>query len=222
MRTARLQYGLLILATVASLTYYAASVSATLMEVYGDQVPGHPTFHGYRLDVVSGLAPEAANAGIHWGDRVLAINGRPFSGYNVYLEELRKSHAANVMQLTIQPQVPAGGQPVAPHTVAVHLAPVYSARPRVLQLITQIYFLGVLLPLACLALGVWVVAARPRDRNAWFLFGILQYFVIIFGSNQLWPGAIYAFVGVWSMIGTVTTVSFQPASEGEGGIAGAR
>jgi phosphoserine phosphatase RsbU/P len=63
--------------------------------------------------------------------------------------------------------------------------------------------LNILFPLACLLLGVWVVAARPWDKNAWFLFGLLQYFVIIFAGNQFWPAAIFAFTSLWNVLGMV-------------------
>src|SRR5271170_4173327 len=194
MRWARVQLVLLALVAVASLVYYGASVTATLIEVYGDRVPRNPTFHGFRLRAATGLEPEARQSGVHWGDPIVAINGRPFTGYNVLLEELRKSHAGDLMQMTIQPE----GQ--AAHTVSIRLAPVYAARPGVLDLVSRIFFLGIFLPLACLLLGLWVLAARPWDKNAWFLFGILQYFLIIFGGKQFWSGAMFAFTGGYTAI----------------------
>src|SRR5271168_811440 len=155
MRSARLQLVLLALVAVASLVYYGASVSGTLEEVYGDRVPRNPTYHGFRLRAATGLEPEARQSGVHWGDPIVAINGRPFTGYNVLLEELRKSHAGDLMQMTIQPE----GQ--AAHTVSIRLAPVYAARPGVLDLVSRIFFLNIFIPIACLLLGLWVVAARP-------------------------------------------------------------
>ena len=198
MRTARLQLVLLALAAAASLTYYAASVSSTLIEVYGDRVPRNPTYHGIRLRAATGVREEAREAGVHWGDPVVAINGRPFTGYNVLLEELRKSHAGDSMKMTLQPKGEAA--PLSEQTVSVRLAPVYATRPALLDLISRVFFLDVFFPLACLLLGIWVVAARPRDKNAWFLFGILQYFVLIFAGNQFWPGAVFAFTSLWSVI----------------------
>jgi phosphoserine phosphatase RsbU/P len=189
---------MLTLVAAASITYYAASVSSTLISVYGDRVPRNPTFHGIRLRAATGVREEAREAGVHWGDPIIAINGRPFTGYNVLLEELRKSHAGDVMRMTIQPKGEAA------HTVSILLAPLYASRPGALELISRIFFLDVFLPLACLLLGIWVVAARPRDKNAWFLFGILQYFVLIFAGNQFWPGALFAFMSIWSVVGLCT------------------
>jgi phosphoserine phosphatase RsbU/P len=202
MRTARLQLVLLALVAAASLTYYFASVSSTLLEVYGDRVPRNPTFHGFRLRAATGVQAEAKQAGIRWGDPVVAINGRPFTGYNVLLEELRKSHAGDLMEMTIQRKEVAGGE--STRTVAVRLAPVYAVRPGWLELFGRIFFLNVLLPFGCLLLGVWVVAAKPQDWNAWFLFGILQYFVAIFAGNQFWPDGMFAFMSVWSVISMLT------------------
>ena len=61
-----------------------------------------------------------------------------------------------------------------------------------LELIGRVFFLTSSFPLPVSLLGVWVVAARPRDKNAWFLLGILQYFVIIFAENQYWPGPTFS------------------------------
>lgn len=199
MRPVRLQLVLLALVAAASLTYYVSSVSGILAEAYGDGVPRNPTFHGFRLRAVTGLRPEAQNAGIRWGDPLLAVNGRTFTGYNVLLQELRKSHAGDLMELTVRPPDSAGAQGV-PRTVAVRLAPVYPNRPGTLELVSRILFLNILFPLGCLVLGIWVVAARPRDKNAWFLLGILEYFVAIFAGNQFWPGALFAFTSVWSVV----------------------
>ncbi len=204
MRRARIQLVMLALVAIASATYYAASVVGTMREIYGDRVAQAPTTHGYRLNVVSGLSPAASEAGIQYGDRILAINGHPFTGNNVYLEELRKSHAGDSLALTIQPQgSAAGATPPPPRTVEVRLAPVYATRPGLLDLLGRVFFLSVIFPFGCLALGVWVVAARPRDWNAWFLLGILEYFIIIFGENRYWPGAIYAFQNFWSTLGLI-------------------
>jgi phosphoserine phosphatase RsbU/P len=203
MRRARIQLVMLALVAVASATYYAASVVGTMREIYGDRVAHAPTTHGYRLNVVSGLSPEASEAGIQYGDRILAINGHPFTGNNVYLEELRKSHAGDSLALTIQPQGFAAAATPPSRTVAVRLAPVYATRPGLLDLLGRVFFLSVIFPFGCLALGVWVVAARSRDWNAWFLLGILQYFIIIFGENRYWPGAIYAFQNFWSTLGLI-------------------
>ncbi len=195
MRKATTQLVLLALVALASLAYYVAAVSATLISVYGDRVARNPTYHGIRLRAATGVQPEAKQAGVHWGDPVVAINGRPFTGYTVLLEELRKSHAGDVMRMTIQPQ---GSMP---HTVDIRLAPIYPTRPGLLDLISRVFLLYVFFPLACLLLGIWVVAARPTDKNAWFLFGILQYFVLIFAGNQFWPGAIFAFTSLLSVLG---------------------
>ncbi len=190
---------MLALVAIAVATYYVASVAASMREIYGDRVAEAPTSHGYRLSTISGVTPEATEAGIQFGDRLIAINGRPFTGNNVYLEELRNAHAGDSIALTIQPR----GSGTAQRTVTLRLAPVYATRPTLIDLISRVYFLGMIFPLACLALGVWVVAARPRDRNAWFLLGILQYFVLIFGEGHFWPGPLNAFVNIWNAVGLI-------------------
>jgi phosphoserine phosphatase RsbU/P len=194
----RIQLTALVLAALASATYYTSSVIALMQEVYGDRVVRAPTLHGYQLNLVSGVNSEAEQAGIRQGDRVLAINGRPFSGYNVYIEELREGHAGDPFALTIQPH---GSSPETPaRTVNVRLAAANPSHPGFLRLISRVFFLSVFVPFGCLVLGIWVVAARPRDKNAWFLFWTLQYFIIIFGENQYWPGGLYGFISIWNTI----------------------
>jgi sigma-B regulation protein RsbU (phosphoserine phosphatase) len=200
MQTARVQLALLALVAAASFAFYAISVVGLLEQNDGSGVPRSPTDHGFRLRTVSGTTPEAARAGIRLGDSILEVNGRPFTGYNVMLEELRKSHAGDVMRLTLEPPSSLSGAPPAAadiRTVSVVLAPVRAKRPALLESL-RVIFLNALFPLVCLLLGLWVVAARPLDRNAWFLLGILEYFVVIFTGDIFWPGASSGFVVIWT------------------------
>jgi len=193
----RPQYIALALVAAASLIYYAACASATLEEAYQPGAARSPTFHGLRLYAISGLQPEAKAAELRALDRLVSINGCPFDAYTVMLEEVRKSRAGDRMQLAFERPATAG-QPAVSRTVTVRLEPVYAARPSFAELAGRIFFLQVIFPLGCLVLGLWVVAARPRDRNAWFLLGILEYFVAIFANNQYWPGPVFVFTSVWS------------------------
>jgi sigma-B regulation protein RsbU (phosphoserine phosphatase) len=199
MRRNRLQLVLLTVVAIASLIYFIASVTGELEATYGNRVPRNPTNHGFSLAGVSGLTPEAQTAGIRMKDQVMAVNGRPFTSYNVLLEELRKSHAGDPMQISIQHPASPSGSP-STQTMTVQLAPARAERPGILELISRLFFLEIAFPLGCLILGVWVVAARPRDRNAWFLLGIFQYFIALFTDNQYWPDSVFLFTSVWSAI----------------------
>jgi sigma-B regulation protein RsbU (phosphoserine phosphatase) len=167
--------------------------------------------------VVSGNTPEGFQAGIRWGDSVLAINGRPFTGYAVLMDELRKSRPDSPLAVTfiptptppdfhMSPQVgqfnfpghPELTHPGPPCTVSIQLQPATPQRPRFFRLLTELYFLVIFFPLGCLLLAFWVVASRPRDKNAWFMLGILVYFAAIFGKNTgYWGDALYALNAFW-------------------------
>jgi sigma-B regulation protein RsbU (phosphoserine phosphatase) len=217
MRSSRFQYALLVLVAVGSLTYYFTSVIAALGEIYNHDAVHLPLHFGYRLTVVSGNTPEGFQAGIRWGDSVLAINGRPFTGYAVLMDELRKSRPDSPLAVTfiptptppdfhMSPQVgqfnfpghPELTHPGPPCTVSIQLQPATPQRPRFFRLLTELYFLVIFFPLGCLLLAFWVVASRPRDKNAWFMLGILVYFAAIFGKNTgYWGDALYALNAFW-------------------------
>jgi phosphoserine phosphatase RsbU/P len=217
MRSSRLQYALLALVAIGSLTYYFASASGSLNEIYGRDAVHLPMHFGFRLNVVSGNTPEGYKAGIRWGDAVLAINGHPFTGYAVLIEELRKSRPGSSLTVTFIPNpTPAGfpmsaavrqtnfpghpelARPGPPRTVSIELQPATPQRPAFFHLLAEFYFLALFFPLGCLLLAFWVVASRPRDKNAWFMLGILVYFASIFGSNaRYWGGALYAVNAFW-------------------------
>jgi sigma-B regulation protein RsbU (phosphoserine phosphatase) len=202
-----------------SLICYFASAIAALDQIYNSRAAGLPLYFGFRLNLVAGNTREAYQAGVRWGDPVLAINGRPFTGYVVLVEELRKSHAGDRLSITFIPRPSPPGIPKAvnpqdinypghpdlqqaapPRTVAIHLQPATPQRPTFFHLLTEIYFLVIFFPLGCLLLAFWVVASKPRDKNAWFMLGILVYFAGVFGKTNYWGGPLYAFITIWSQV----------------------
>jgi sigma-B regulation protein RsbU (phosphoserine phosphatase) len=214
MRTSRLQYGLLLVVIAASMTCYIASVVASLEKTYDPRVPRSPVQFGYRLNAVSGVMPEAFAAGIRFGDPILNLNGRSFTGYEILLEELRKSKSGEPFTVTYIPRPkPAASDPTSsyaghpelsqdgpPRTVTITLQPETPVLPSFYQLLTGIYFLVILCPLVCLLLGYWVVAAKPRDLNAWFMLGIMVYFPTILSESGFWPDPFYSIIGFWSLV----------------------
>jgi phosphoserine phosphatase RsbU/P len=205
---------------VCSLTCYFASAVASLRGTYNSAAVRLPFFFGYRLNVVSGNMPEAYKAGIRWGDPVLAMNGRPFTGYAVLMDELRRSRPGAALTVTFIPQpMPPGfhmssqvapnnmpghpelTQPGPPRTASIQLQPATPQRPNFIHLLTQLYFLVILFPFGCLLLGFWVVASRPRDLNAWFMLGILLYFAAIFANDaDYWGGLFYVLNAFWGQM----------------------
>ncbi len=110
---------------------------------------------------------KAERAGLRKGDLLLAIDGRPYTGSLVELEELYKAREGDTVLLTVR----SPGDP-KDRTIALPVTPSHdwtSTR-------TGIVLLLVVLPIFCIALGFWVAMVRPADLSAWLLFGVLLGF----------------------------------------------
>jgi sigma-B regulation protein RsbU (phosphoserine phosphatase) len=215
MRTPRLQYILLALVAAVSLTCYVSSAVESIRETYDQTFPRMPMTFGFHRNEVSGNMPESWKAGVRWGDVVTAINGRPFSGYNIYLQELNKAKIGDLLTVTFIPRPapqdarnkPDSGnsnfpghleltQDGPPRTVTIRLEPVTPQAPAFLRLLVPLYFLDLFFPLGGLLLGFWVVLSKPADKNAWLFLGILAYFSFIFMKAVYWSPALYVFAGL--------------------------
>jgi sigma-B regulation protein RsbU (phosphoserine phosphatase) len=194
MRSPRLQYILLALVAAVSLTCYISSVVFSIQSTYDPTVPRMPMYFGFHRNVVSGIMPEASSVGIHWGDEISAINGRPFNGYDIYLQELSKAKSGASLTVSF---IPHGA---APRTVAIRLESITPQVPSFFRLLIPLYFLNIAFPLGGLLLGFWVVLSKPTDKNAWFFLGILMYFSIIFMKSGYWTPPLFVVTGLWNVL----------------------
>ncbi|HTD21207.1 MAG TPA: SpoIIE family protein phosphatase [Terriglobales bacterium] len=131
--------------------------------------------HGERVNVPF-LLPQAASAalayaapgavGLHSGDILVAINGRPYTGTAVLVEESAKTQPGTSLAITVRS--PGPGAP-GERTVQV---PVTWGKPRAAFLGIDVV-VGFVMPIFCLLLGIWVAAARPRDPLAWLLLALM-------------------------------------------------
>jgi hypothetical protein len=98
---------------------------AALDQIYNSRAAGLPLYFGFRFNLVAGNTREAYQAGLRWGDPVLAINGRPFTGYVVLIEELRRSHAGDTLSVTFipRPSPPDITKAVNPQDIKLPLPP---------------------------------------------------------------------------------------------------
>ena len=53
-----------------------------------------------------------------------------------------------------------------------------------------ILILQAIFPGFCLLIGLWVVAAKPRDPNAWYVLGILGFIQCFFADPSYWNGPL--------------------------------
>lgn len=149
--------------------------------------------HGLKVDVpyfslaegtarVEGVQLAAESAGVHKGDVLLAVDGRPYTGTAVLAQEEVKAKPGTALTLLFR--TPEGKQ----STVEL---PVTAARNVLGQMALPVVLLLVA-PIVCIMLGSWVVLVRPRDQLAWLLLGMLLSFTQLFGtpSIQAWPPGI--------------------------------
>jgi phosphoserine phosphatase RsbU/P len=190
-RSARLQYALLALVAVLSLTHVYLGVKNNYQSLaHGRTRARLPFDDSYRGPLVAQATPESVEAGLHNGDTVLAVNGRPYTGGIVLLEEVR--HSLPGQPLTILYR--RGEFPSATATILLHAERNAPASP----VAWILHFTFLLMALLCLLIGIYAVFARPRNPHAWLILGILSFFDPLFiNAAQIYSP--FRFVAqVWS------------------------
>ena len=140
------------------------------------------------------VSPEAEKAGLHRGDLLLAINGKPYTG--TVLLGMAIAHALPGQNIYVTVR---SGTDV--HTVALPATP---GQNRISDMVLNA-LVGIVMPTVCLFLGCWVVLARPRDMLAWLLLAVLLGFSELLGAHniQSWgPG--------WRELGKLQTFGIAP------------
>ena len=140
------------------------------------------------------VSPEAEKAGLHRGDVLLAINGKPYTGTAVLAAAIAQARPGQNVYVTVRS---ATGE----HTVALPATP---AQNRISDMVLNV-LVGIVMPTVCLLLGCWVVLARPRDMLAWLLLAVLLGFSELLGAHnvQSWgPG--------WRQLGIIQTLGIAP------------
>jgi sigma-B regulation protein RsbU (phosphoserine phosphatase) len=132
-------------------------------------------------DRVAYADKDAAAAGIHKGDEILAIDGRPYHGLGDWAQPMAETAAGHDISVTMR-SADSGG---AEHTVVLPVRPKQIDYWEILAEST-LYFL---LPGVCVLLGFWVAFQRPRDPMAWLLLALMLTFPHIFESYkaEAWP-----------------------------------
>jgi sigma-B regulation protein RsbU (phosphoserine phosphatase) len=105
--------------------------------------------------------------GIQKGDRIVAVNGRPYTGIRTLGEASDGLNPGD--SLTIQ--LEHGGKVQPPVTVRLRAQPAPSWRANLLNIA-----LGAVLPIFNVLLGATVLILRPWDRVAWFLASMVTSF----------------------------------------------
>jgi phosphoserine phosphatase RsbU/P len=139
-------------------------------------------FVDYGTNRISFVTPESVAYGIHSGDRLLAVNGLPFTGTGVLGRALETRRAGVPMVITI---VPKNGPDSDQRTITLPV----KAAPGFSWDTSSTFLIKVVLPAVSLLLGFWVAFRRPRDPMAWLLLGLMMSFPNILQSFivQGWP-----------------------------------
>jgi hypothetical protein len=103
MKASHRAYALLVLVFIVSFAYWIAGASALVGDLRLGQTRARLPFDfGFRMQAISGILPEAQQAGAHLGDRLLEFNERPFTGYRVMREAVSRAHPGSVIQAVIE------------------------------------------------------------------------------------------------------------------------
>jgi phosphoserine phosphatase RsbU/P len=183
MKATHRAYASLILLFILSFAYWIGGAVDLYDDLrFGQERARLPFNFGFRMQVISSALPEARAAGAQYGDTLLEFNGHPFSGVGVMRNAVRVAHPGGVIPAVIRRQ----DGTVAP--VAIELAPQRTAPAPASEWLRDAA-IQLAFPLFCLALGFRVAVARPLDKNAWFLLGImisLEFLVPAESSREPW------------------------------------
>ncbi|MGO4517274.1 SpoIIE family protein phosphatase [Terriglobus sp. 2YAB30_2] len=169
-RPAVVQYLLLLLIAAMALGQWGNTAYRMVRGIFGAERGIRAPF-SLSNGVVEGMSPFLRHTGLQVGDRLLAVNGHELTGEAVLLRELAHEHLGDTIKVEVQ-------HPDGKHqTVSWQLITPQRRRGggRPAGWIGPLLLL-VILPLAFLLVGLWVVLAKPHDLSAWLVLGILPYF----------------------------------------------
>src|SRR5579885_746812 len=151
------------------------------------------TFDG---TVVQAMSTDAANAGLHTGDRILTVDGRPLTSERVLHEVIRTHKPHELLRLTVTPK--AAG---APRSVQIPL-PAKDGHPMSLQDWAATLAINLAL-LFCALMGIYVAAILPYDLKALIFFGLMTATSQIVTSARWYdfPRPLWSFALIFNLAG---------------------
>ncbi len=186
-------YVILVPLCAAALFYQiVASVTGAKDALYGDSLPDVPFSLGTD-GTVGSIQPAAEKAGIHLGDRVLAVDGRNLVNERDLHDIINHHRPGDRLKIFDLPR----GQ-TRPKTVTIAVPPVSSAPRRPGALIFAFGLITV--KLFCVLIGVYVVVRRPRDKRAWIAFGLMLSLSQVINFETGLPESFWVFATVWRFV----------------------
>jgi sigma-B regulation protein RsbU (phosphoserine phosphatase) len=129
-----------------------------------------------------------AQAGLHRGDLLVAVDGVPYVGSYVFDEAITRPHPDAMLTVTVRSAAGTGSP--AERTLRIPLTNFVQGGDNTRAAVIFRLIVYLLMPWFCLILGFWVAAVRPRDRLAWLLLGLMLGFTQLLGvsTGQWGPG----------------------------------
>jgi phosphoserine phosphatase RsbU/P len=191
-KPATLQYILFALVAVAAIAFYIAAAAGQYEYIWhGHERASVPVYFGLS-NRVHLLTDEAQKAGVHEGDRVLTVNGRPLRSFDTLLQQTNVSRPGDPMTLLIERKDRSRS------TIQFLLAPQVTGGKLPLSFRLFLLTLSAVFPGFCLLVGLWVVAAKPRNPNAWYVLGIFGFIQCFFANAQYWNGPLLPFMSIYA------------------------
>ncbi|MFZ0662202.1 MAG: hypothetical protein WAM66_05875 [Acidobacteriaceae bacterium] len=182
----RVLLGLFIL---ASLAYWVAGVRDVWeMQRHADRHVAAPLTYDDDTLAVKTVQPEAKAAGIAPGVTITGLNGAPYTGLAQYDEILYTAQPGDTVDVEFAR--PDGTRGSGTFTLARYAR----LNPDIAEwlVVARDGIVVVLMPLACLLIGYWVVLAKPADRNAWLLLVLLTFPSVLWINQGMATGAALA------------------------------
>jgi len=196
-KPATLQYILFALVAAAAIAFNIADAAGQYAYIWHGHERASTPVSFDLSNQVTYATDEAQKAGVHEGDRVLAVNDRPLRSLDTLLQQTNASRPGDPMTLLIERKDGGRG------TVQFELAPQITGGRLPFSFRLVLLSLYGIFPGFCLLVGLWVVAAKPRDPNAWYVLGILEYIQCFFGNSSYWSGPVSSFMGVYSQLASI-------------------
>ncbi|MBV8832976.1 MAG: SpoIIE family protein phosphatase [Acidobacteriaceae bacterium] len=189
--TKHVLYALLFVYAGIATTYQVVNAVSTTIGTFNLRNQVQIPFQLYG-NIVFRPTAAAIHAGLAARDTVLTSNGVPCTGAAVWQRIRWYARPGDTISLRVRKQdgtkqtvtIPLEGYPAG---YSVDDRPVRMAAPLEILIFLSI----ILVPLFCLALGLWVAFARPSDPNAWFVLILLTY------PQAFNPGAVRNWIPDW-------------------------
>jgi hypothetical protein len=172
------RYALLAALLAATTAYNLRTIDFRFPEWLGRETVGRPFFipeveiasSGEGRNLISFVRPEARDAGVRDGDKLLAVNGMPVTGMAVYGEAVRKAHPGDKIVVTVASREPDGT--TSEKNLAIPFVPTsYSL---------CFLFVVLLFRIFSYLLGLWVVFFVRSYGRSWLFLALMLGFVFFF------------------------------------------